>query len=278
MSVPRPARLRPGPGERDVTTSIKPSRERAQAAPPAGTDPREAEKRGQDTGERKGGARRSPVTTGRTQPTRDTHRPPGAPRSCSPTTTGQGRQSGRGLQSKRPSQDDRQTTCLPPISWYNLPTSGRTTAGHGGGGHPRIEGGLPEGGRGHTALRRTPSPLENRGGPSGRPHAPPLQESPVQADRLTRGRPPRTGFRPGTGKEPREGAHGETASTRTGNAPEAQRRSPTPAADSGKENSGEEPRTTPGTHVGPVPVSARPRHGTRKLRSARQPRAASGTQ
>lgn len=216
MSVPRPARLRPGPGERDVTTSIEPSPGASTSSAAGGG------RRGVDEAPRGwgGGARES--GDHRRNTARERHaRPPGRATLLAPPPPTNATRTRVGPQvtvRRRPLQDDRQTACLPPISWYNLPTLGRRKAGRGDGGPSTDRGGLPEGGGGHTPPRRTPSPRENRGGgrqtlhgPSGRPHAPHLKQAPskrtgAHAD----GRTPRTRLRPGTdcqrtpGRRPRQ--------------------------------------------------------------------------
>lgn len=193
MSVPRPARLRPGPGERDVTTSIEPSPGASTSSAAGGG------RRGVDEAPRGWGGVARESGDHRRNTARERHaRPPGRATLLAPPPPTNATRTRVGPQvtvRRRPLQDDRQTACLPPISWYNLPTLGRRKAGRGDGGPSTDRGGLPEGGGGHTPPRRTPSPRENRGG--GAPNAPraiwstsrpPPQTSPVQADRRTRGR------------------------------------------------------------------------------------------
>lgn len=135
------------------------------------------------------------------------------------------------------------------------------------GGHPQIEGGSRKGGAATRHPEGPHHPGRTGGGAPNAPRAiwstprPPTSNKPRPsgpARTRTDGRPERASARGQTGKEPREGAHGKTSSSRRGNAPEAQRRPPTPAGDSGEENGGEQSRTTPGNHLGPPASSPRP--------------------
>lgn len=220
QECPSLARRGLGPAQESATSPHRSSqaRERAHPAPPL--PPEEAERRGRGP---TGAGRRGTGVQGPQEKhsPRETRKAPGArhaPGSAAPNQGNRDESWAASHSRRRPPEDDRQTACLPPISWYNLPTSGRRKAGHGGGGPFTDRGGLPEGGGGHTPPRRTPSPRENRGGgrqtlhgPSGRPHAPHLKQAPskrtgAHAD----GRTPRTRLRPGTdwqrtpGRRPRQ--------------------------------------------------------------------------
>lgn len=149
MSVPRLARLRPGPGERDVTTSINRQQKRGGQEGKRGEDndgpehepalqPRHVSPSRSLPSRQRGGKRHGPRGWGPRRTAAGARRPEAYGfRSCGPDGGGRGSQaSDRGREAPRdtPVVQSPEDSVSTVISWYKMPTLGKTWTVPGAGG------------------------------------------------------------------------------------------------------------------------------------------------